>query len=279
MKHRWIPVGIAAAALVGIAVSPRQDEPAREVIAFQMSEIEAPATGMPVDGVSADPAIPDELRSQFEQLIRSYLLEHPEVIRAALEQLQLREMQAELDAAADAIADHAETLFHSERHMVLGNPDGTATLVEFYDYNCGYCRRAMADVKRLLETDPDLRLVMKEFPILGEGSIEAARVSVSVGRLFPDTFERFHFTLMSEPGQVDGKVALAVAEDIGIDIEALAAFMDSDEVDATINETYGLAEPLNLTGTPTFVTTREIIVGAVGFEAIRDSIAAVRASE
>jgi len=222
-------------------------------------------------------ALSDGQRAEVEALIASHLISNPEIIAAALTELQAREAQAEMSAQIDAIAAHAEMLFASDKDVVLGNPDGDVTLVEFFDYNCSFCRRALADVRALIENDPDLRVVLKEFPVLGEASVQAAQVSVAVAEVAPEMAKEFHFALLEERGQVNGALAMTIAEDLGIDVAAVQAAVDSESVNDVINDVYMVAGELNLTGTPTFVTRSEVVVGAVGIDQLRSRIAALRA--
>ncbi len=134
------------------------------------------------------------------------------------------------------IKQNNDELFNSPREVVLGNPKGDVTLVEFFDYNCAYCRRAHADMKQLIAEDPNLRVVLKEFPILGDGSVAAAQVAVAVLLTAPDKYAAFHDELITEPGQVDGAKALAVAVDLGMDADKLKVVAASDEAKANINE-------------------------------------------
>jgi protein-disulfide isomerase len=219
-----------------------------------------------------------EQRGDIETIVRSYLMEHPEVIRDAINELQRREDEAARVAQTRAIDDSANLIFSSDKQVVIGNPDGKVTLVEFFDYNCTYCRRAQADMVKLLKDDPNLRVVLKEFPVLGPGSVDAAKVSVAVRMVAPEKYLAFHDALLSEPGKVDGARALAVAEDLGIDTAALQANIESDEVKATIAESYSLADKLNLTGTPSYVTHNEVVVGAVGFDTLKQKVADARES-
>ena len=116
--------------------------------------------------------------------------------------------------------------------MVLGNPDGAVTLVEFFDYNCTYCRRAVSDMTALIDANPDLRMVMKEFPILSDGSVEAARISIAVESWRPTTTSHFHLELFSRPGQASAEKALEVANDLGLDTDALKAAANAKDVTA-----------------------------------------------
>jgi protein-disulfide isomerase len=218
----------------------------------------------------------DDQRAEMEGIIRNYLIANPEIIRDAINELQRKEDQAEKVAQSKTIEDSRDLIFSSNRQVVLGNPKGSVTLVEFFDYNCTYCRRAQADMKKLLASNPDLKVVLKEFPVLGDGSVEAARVGIAVQMTAPDKYAAFHDELLGEPGQVNGERALAVAEDLGLDIDAIKAKIDSDEVKATISEVYELAGKLNLTGTPSYVTHKEVVVGAVGYDALKAKLEEAR---
>lgn len=220
----------------------------------------------------------DQQRAEVEETIESHLMDHPEIVRDAIDELQRRQDEADRLAQVEAISKNKDLLFASDRQLVVGNPEGDVTLIEFFDYNCAYCRRAQADMKKLIEGDGNLRVVLKEFPVLGEGSVEAARVSIAVKMVAPDKAAAFHDELITRPGQVNGKVALAVAADLGIDADAVKAKMNDDEVNGTITEVYTLASELALTGTPSYVTAEDVVIGAVGYDALKSKIAEARAN-
>jgi protein-disulfide isomerase len=157
---------------------------------------------------------------------------------------------------------------------VLGNPNGNVTFVEFFDYNCGYCKRAMDDMLTLLKDDPKLKVVLKEFPVLGPGSVEAAQVAVAV-RMQDKTGKKyleFHQKLLGGRGQADKARALAVAKDIGLDMGRLDKDLASPEVKATLQESFKLAEALGLNGTPSYVIGDNVVVGAVGLESLKEKV-------
>ena len=210
--------------------------------------------------------------------IRDYLMANPEVVRDAIDELQRKQDQQEQAAQVAAIGDNRDLLFSSPRQVVMGNPKGDVTLIEFFDYNCGYCRRAQADMQQLIADDPNLKVVLKEFPVLGDGSIEASQVSIAVRMIAPDKAGDFHDALIAQSGQVDGDVALAVAEGLGLDRAKIEETMASDEVKDTITEVYALAQKLSLTGTPSYVTSGEVAIGAIGYDALKDKIASARAA-
>jgi protein-disulfide isomerase len=139
-----------------------------------------------------------EEKAEIGTVIREYLLANPEVLEEAIDVLQKRKEAAQAAAQQKAITEKADTIFASEHQMVLGNPQGAVTMVEFFDYNCGYCKRAVPDMTALIAANPDLKIVLKEFPILSEGSAQAARVSVAVKDIAPERYLDFHQALCRE---------------------------------------------------------------------------------
>jgi protein-disulfide isomerase len=289
MSIRTLLIATAAAVAIGAAgyvagngfVTDSIAETATEAAAPQPDA--APEAGTMVAELSAaqrqevEGIVKDYLTSN-PGFIRDYLMANPEVIRDAIDELQRKQDEAERASQVAAIDDNRELLFSSPRQVVMGAPDGDVTLIEFFDYNCGYCRRAQADLQQLLDGDPNLRVVLKEFPVLGEGSMEAAQVSVAVRILAPDQAADFQNALMAQSGQVNGDVALAVAEGLGLDRAKLEETMHSDEVRDTIAESYALAQTLSLTGTPSYVTAEEVAIGAIGYDALKEKIATARAA-
>src|SRR6185503_13943904 len=198
----------------------------------------------------------------------------PEVLQDAMSELEKKQAADEAAKNQAAVKDNAETIFNSPRQVVTGNPQGDVTFVEFFDYNCGYCKRAMDDMFALMKTDPKLRVVLKEFPVLGPGSVEAARVAVAV-RMQDKTSKKyleFHQKLLGGRGAADSARALAVAKEVGIDMDRLAKDMKSGEVDKTLQQDFKLAEALGLNGTPSYVIGEDVVVGAVGLEALRQKV-------
>jgi protein-disulfide isomerase len=217
-----------------------------------------------------------EQRQEIETIIREYLLANPEVLEEAIEVLRTRRDQEAAVAQAKLIEDSSGIIFESAHQSVVGNPDGTITLVEFFDYNCGYCRRAVDDMNALLSANPDLRMVMKEFPVLSEGSVQAARISIAVQKLAPDTYLDFHRELFARPGEATEAKALEVAGDLGLDVEALKTAADGDDVTQNLQEVQDLATTLGINGTPSYVIGTELVPGAVGYDLLQERVTAVR---
>ncbi len=192
--------------------------------------------------------------------------------------VEKRQAAADAEKHRTAVADNTATLFSSTHQVVLGNPHGNVTMVEFFDYNCGFCKRALPDMLNLIKTNPNLKFVLKEFPVLGEGSVEAAHVAVAA-RMQDTTGKKyieFHQKLLGGRGPADKARALAVAKDVGFDMARIEKDMSSDEVKKTIDESMKLAEALGVNGTPSYVVGDEVVVGAVGLDALKEKLAAER---
>lgn len=189
-----------------------------------------------------------------------------------------RQANAAAEKHQAAVAANSDAIFNSPRSVTLGNKGGDVTFVEFFDYNCGYCKRAMADMLELMKDDPKLKVVLKEFPVLGPGSVEAAQVAIAVrmqdssGKKYLD----FHQKLMGGRGQADKARALAAAKDAGLDMARLDKDMQSPEVRSTIEENFKLAEAMGMNGTPSYVIGKQVVVGAVGLDALRQKVALAR---
>jgi protein-disulfide isomerase len=220
----------------------------------------------------------DTQRSDIEAIIKSYLVAHPEVLEEAMTELSKRQTAAETAKHEASIAQNAETIFNSPRGVTLGNKDGDVTFVEFFDYNCGYCKRAMADMLDLMKNDSRLKVVLKEFPVLSEGSVDAAKVAVAVRMQDPTgkKYLDFHQKLLGGRGPADKARAMAAAKDAGLDTGRIEKDLTSPEVKATIEENMKLAEDMGLNGTPSYVIGKQIVVGAVGLEGLKEKIGIAR---
>jgi protein-disulfide isomerase len=220
----------------------------------------------------------DSQRGDIETIVRNYLLAHPEVLEEAMTELSKRQTAAEAEKQKASVATNAETIFNSPRGVVLGNKDGDVTFVEFFDYNCGYCKRAMADMLDLMKTDPKLKVVLKEFPVLSQGSVEAAQVAVAVRMQDPSgkKYLDFHQKLLGGRGAADKARAMAAAKDAGLDTARIEKDLASPEVRATIEENFKLAQAMGMNGTPSYVIGQQVVVGAVGLDNLREKIGVAR---
>lgn len=237
----------------------------------------APALALP----AAAQSFSAPQRTEIETIVREYLLRRPELLQEVLTELEKKQAVVEAEKAKAAVQSHSATLLNSPHHVVVGNPQGDVTLVEFFDYNCGYCKRALSDLQGLMQADPKLRVVLKEFPVLGEGSVEAARVAAAV-RMQDKTGKKyfdFHQRLMNGRGQADKAKALAAAKEAGLDVARIERDIGSDEVRASLEESLRLAEALGLNGTPSYVVGSDVVIGAVGRDALKSKINAARCGQ
>lgn len=217
-------------------------------------------------------------RAQMEKVVRDYIVTHPEVLQESMAELEKRQTAADAEKTREAIKKNADALFNSARQVVAGNPQGDVTLVEFFDYNCPYCKQAHNDMNALVKSDARLRVVYKDFPVLGPGSIEAAQVAVAIHMQDPggEKLQAFRDALLSNRGQADKARALAVARDVGADIARIETDLGSDEIKTTLDENFKLAEQLGLNGTPSYVVGSDVLVGAVGLATLREKVKAAR---
>lgn len=227
--------------------------------------------------VRAEPAA-DEKRSEFERMLKDYLAEHPEAIQDALDLLTKRKAAAKAEQQRAAIKTMGGDLFSSPRQVTLGNRTGDVTLVEFFDYNCGYCKRALTDLLALMQADPKLKVVLKEYPILGPDSVEAARVAVAVRMQDAGgaRYLAFHRKLLENRGHNDKARALAAAREAGLDMARLERDMASEEVTKSIEEATHLGKTLAINGTPGYVVGDRVIIGALGEHVLKDAITEAR---
>jgi len=210
----------------------------------------------------------------FEQRVRDYLLNHPEIIIEAVQRLEAKRRAAEASDAQAVLKSRADDVFRDPASPVGGNPDGDVTLVEFFDYNCPYCRRVAPVVDEAHKGDPQLRIVYKEFPILGPNSVFAAKAALAAHR--QGRYVAFHEALMQARGAADEESVLRVAEEIGLDVARLKADMTDGTIQSTIDRNLELARALHITGTPGFVVGTQILPGATDLATLRKLIEEAR---
>ena len=237
---------------------------------------------VPLTFASAAPAsaqsFTGEQRGEIERIVKEYLLSHPELLQDVMVELEKRQTLAEAEKHRAAVKEHSASIFSSPRQVTLGNAQGDVTVVEFFDYNCGYCKRAMTDMLDLIKNDGKLKFVLKEFPVLGEGSVQAAQVAAAArmqdkgGKKYLE----FHQKLLGGRGAADKTRALAVAKEVGFDMARIEKDMTGDEVKAQIEESFKLAEALGLNGTPSYVVGSDVVVGAVGLNALKEKVSSAR---
>ena len=219
----------------------------------------------------------DAERAAFGAEVRAYIMQNPEVIMEAIGVLEEREaeMKEQLDVAL--VENNADALFNDPTSWVGGNPDGDITMVEFLDYRCGYCRKAHVDVANLLKQDGNIRIIVKEFPILGEASMVSSQFAVAV-RLVAgdDAYKAAGEALIKLNGGVGEPVLRRLAGTLGLDADAVIDKMQSDEVSQIINTNHLLGQRMQINGTPTFVVKDQMLRGYLPLDAMKQVVAQVR---
>jgi protein-disulfide isomerase len=250
----------------------------KEILAAFIVTIFVIATVQPWPSLAAEPPrFSDEERIEFEKIIREYLLQHPETITEAIGELQRRQKIAADANAKRAISANQKRLLDDGISVVIGNPDGDVTLIEFYDYQCPFCRRMYKDVLRLAKEDKNLRIVMKQLPIKDApgdfpASLMAAMMAMAADR--QGQFETFHANVFDAAGQ--GKLSrerlFEIAASSGLNVRRLQADMESKIIMDSIRNNLGLAREIGVTGTPAYVVGEKVIAGAQGYEVLKLAI-------
>lgn len=250
------------------AVAPRVHVPIgclAAVLAFGAAAAFAPA--------QAAGDFTSEQKSGIEKIVHDYLIKNPEVIKDAIDELEKRQKLAEAASREKIVNEQNDKLFNSPHQAVVGNPNGDITVVEFFDYNCGYCKQSLASVAKLIEGDPKLRVVLKDFPILGPDSVETAQIATALRFQLKDAkFWEFHKKLLSTRGHIGKAQALAAAKEVGADMAQLEKDIAKPEVAAALKEVATLAEELRFDGTPAWVVGKDAFVGGVPFAQLKAKV-------
>lgn len=217
-----------------------------------------------------------EQREALDERIRSYLIENPEVLLEAFEVLERRRQAAEAAQDADLLAARRTELIDDGFSPVMGNPEGDVTVVKFSDYRCGFCKQAFPVMDALIGSDPGVRVVIKEFPILGEDSVFASRAALAAAAIDADLYARLHAAMLTYRGQLTEASVMALAERAGADMDALRREMDNPDIVTNIRATYALARDLRIEGTPSFVVGDSIVRGMVQIDRMRELVALAR---
>lgn len=210
----------------------------------------------------------------FEERVRTYLLDNPEIIMQAVQRLQSRQERAERTEAETILQARSEEIFRDPASPVGGNPDGDVTLVEFFDYNCSYCRQVAPVMQQAEAADSQLRIVYKEFPILGSNSIFAAKAALAVHR--QGKYLAFHHALMQARGTVDEARVLDVAAKVGVDVDLMKSDMNKPAIQTAVEKNLALAQALRINGTPSFISGAEVLRGAADLSTLQRLIREAR---
>ena len=219
----------------------------------------APAATQGTEAVASG-AFSENQKAEIAKMVRETLVSNPEILQEAFAALEKKEQVAQEERKKEALSANAEKLFRSKLSPVAGNPDGDVTIVEFFDYNCPYCRKAFHDLDTVMKSDKNVRVVFKEFPIFGGASMTAAKAALAAEK--QGKYFEFHEALLAGEGRVDENQVFEIAAKIGLDVDRLKKDMESKDIAASIAETREVAENLGIRGTPAFFVGDQLIPGA-----------------
>ena len=231
--------------------SPDQQKEIEQIVRTLMPEA--------AKALEATTFAPDQ-KKVIEQIVKSYLVANPEIFVDIQNALQEKVEKEQTEKLKVAISQNSAEIYRAPAASVAGNPDGDITVVEFFDYNCGYCKHGLHDVIKLVETDPKVRVVFKELPILSKGSEEASHVALAAQK--QGKYWEMHKAMLGTKGQMNEAAAVQIAEKLGLDMDKLKKDMASPEVKDEIEKTAALAKKLGVNGTPHFLIGDRAVAGA-----------------
>lgn len=230
------------------------------------------ATCIPAPAFALDSAEKKELG----EFIRQYLIENPEIMIEVQSALEKKQAAQQVEKSAAIIEQNRDSIFQSKNDVVLGNPNGSITIVEFFDYNCHYCKQALADMDSIIEKDKDIRFVLKEFPILGPESVAVHKVADAFRLLAPEKYSDFHYKLLGSTDRATEETAMSIASELGVSEADIKEKMKTAPSKQRVMDVYNLAQKLGISGTPAYIVGNENISGAVGVEILNEKVANIR---
>jgi protein-disulfide isomerase len=230
------------------------------------------------DGAAASPGMTDQEKQRFDALVRQYILDHPEVVIESLQAYQARQRAEEQKESQAALMSLKDELESDPSTPVAGNAQGDVTIVEFFDYRCGYCKKVFPSIQEMIKTDGNIRYVFKEFPVLGPDSVTASRASLAVWNLQPDKYFPFHTALLEARGNLTEKRILQIAEQVGLDPAQVREGMDDPKVEETLQKNFALGRQIKVNGTPAFIIDGQLVPGAIDLATMKQLVAAARQS-
>ena len=213
-------------------------------------------------------------REQVENIIKDYIQNNPEVILDAVEAYGIEQQQADFEAQQKAVQDHLGWLENNDMLPVAGNPDGDVTIIEFFDYNCGYCKKALGDVMKLLESDKNLKFVLVDMPILGRMSETAAKWAMAAKE--QDAYMEYHIALMESSGMITDQKLEQIAEKIGLNVEKMRTDSKSKAIADKLALKSAKAAEMGISGTPAFIIDGQLYGGYIGLDKMREAVAQAR---
>lgn len=264
-------VALSMVSLLGIA--GRGPDASRQGAGNMAALAQSPAP-TPVAAPAKPSSFSAEQIQDLHAVIKDYLMNHPEVLAEVSQALEKKQAAEQAAKAEKFLADNKTKVFASNGDVVIGNPKGDVTIVEFFDYNCGWCKRALDDIQKLTKADPRVRVVLKEYPIFG-GPVSVTAAKAALASVKQNKYWEFHSALMREK-QVTEQNIFAIAQRVGLDVARLKADMADKRLDATIQENIEVGQGLGIEGTPGFVIDSRVNVGYVPADGMQQMLAEIR---
>ena len=221
---------------------------------------------------SAQQKLSSEQKQEVETIVKEYLLNNPEIIVDSIRTLRIRDEMAAAKQRKDALTSMQDQLINDPNDPVMGNPHGDVTVVEFFDYRCGYCKKVFPDIQRLLKEDGNIRLILKEWPILGDDSTYASRAALSVWFNQSDKYSAFHTAMMENKGALSNARVLEHAKAVGVDVDKMKLGLGDIRINQAVANSNKLAGALGITGTPAFVFGSDLVPGAIDFATMKELV-------
>ncbi len=236
----------------------------------------AAAALLAIAPISGAYAFDDSEKEEIGQIVREYLIENPEIMIEVQQALEAKQEAAAANRITQTLSESRQELFNDPIDPVFGKTDGDVTVVEFFDYNCGFCRRGLADMEYIVANDDNVRFVLKEFPIFGPNSTAVHTVAMAFHSIAPEKYYDYHVTMMRQDGQIDQNKAIELAQAQGADMDALKQAMQNPDIVNSFRQTDILATGLGITGTPSYIIGDEVVVGALGKDVLIEKIDNIR---
>ena len=220
--------------------------------------------------------ISPKMKQEIEAIVHDYIDENPEILVDAIRKLRERDSERRQQQGKMNLNSVQNELYHAKASPVIGNPKGDVTVIEFFDYRCPFCKKVFQTTEKLLKEDGNIHYIYKEFPILGPVSVYASQAALATWKTKPEKYHALHAAIMMARGDLTEERVLMLAEDIGLDTNALEKAMKDPEVEQEIKQNIKVAGALGITGTPSFIIENRIIPGAVSLQDLKDIIAEAR---
>lgn len=226
--------------------------------------------------ISAEDGMSDTSKRKIEAVVEDFILKNPEILMRAIQTYQARIQAEERKKAKRDLANLSTELNFNPGSPVIGNPKGDITIVEFFDYRCGYCKQVFPTIQTLLKEDGNIRYVLKELPILGPESLFASQAALAVWDTTPEKYQSFHGALMASRGNLSSAKIFTIAENLALDRNTLNKSMKNKSINDELSKNIELSERLNINGTPAFIIGGQLYPGALSMDEIKKIIALAR---